>query len=196
MASSAVPIRVHHGTSYDHVVKPVTSVYHSVPPAVVHHTTVVEEEPPEPYDPNPEYHYSYGVNDPETGDQKHAEESLHNGVVTGSYSLTEPDGSIRTVTYTADKVNGFNAVVEKSSASLHPSPAVVKYTTRPLKLVDARPQVIPAKYIAPATAAYVSAPIVAAAAAPLAVAPAIYHHSAAAALYHPSYLDEYHSYVH
>lgn len=28
----------------------------------------------------------------------------------GQYSLVEPDGSIRTVDYTADPVNGFNAV--------------------------------------------------------------------------------------
>lgn len=32
----------------------------------------------------------------------------------GSYSLVEPDGSLRTVIYTADPVNGFNAVVEKT----------------------------------------------------------------------------------
>lgn len=32
----------------------------------------------------------------------------------GSYSLVEPDGSIRTVIYTADPVNGFNAIVEKT----------------------------------------------------------------------------------
>lgn len=43
------------------------------------------------------------------------QERLENGVVTGSYSLTEPDGSIRTVTYTADDINGFNAVVERTN---------------------------------------------------------------------------------
>lgn len=32
----------------------------------------------------------------------------------GQYSLVEPDGSIRTVDYTADKHNGFNAVVHKT----------------------------------------------------------------------------------
>lgn len=34
---------------------------------------------------------------------------------TGQYSLVEPDGSIRTVDYTADKLNGFNAVVHKTA---------------------------------------------------------------------------------
>lgn len=77
----------------------------------------------EPIDPNPQYSYSYGVSDPHTGDQKSAEETLVNGVVHGSYSLVEPDGSIRKVTYTADKIHGFNAVVEKSGVAHHPTVA-------------------------------------------------------------------------
>lgn len=44
----------------------------------------------------------------------------------GSYSLVEPDGSIRTVFYTADPLNGFNAVVEKTPlvhrAAVAPAP--------------------------------------------------------------------------
>ncbi|CAG9784928.1 unnamed protein product [Diatraea saccharalis] len=31
------------------------------------------------------------------------------------YTVVEPDGSIRTVDYTADKHNGFNAVVHKTA---------------------------------------------------------------------------------
>lgn len=34
-------------------------------------------------------------------------------MVQGSYSLIEPDGSRRVVSYAADPVNGFNAVVQK-----------------------------------------------------------------------------------
>lgn len=71
----------------------------------------------EPYDPNPQYSFSYGVTDHKTGDSKQQEETLVNGVVHGSYSLAEPDGTIRKVTYTADKVNGFNAVVEKKGVA-------------------------------------------------------------------------------
>lgn len=48
---------------------------------------------------------------------KSAEERLVNGVVRGSYSLTEADGTIRTVRYTADDANGFNAVVERTPAN-------------------------------------------------------------------------------
>ncbi|VVC32484.1 Insect cuticle protein,Chitin-binding type R&R consensus [Cinara cedri] len=63
------------------------------------------------------YTYNYGVHDPATGDIKHqSEERTGDGVVRGQYSLVEPDGSVRTVDYTADPVNGFNAVVSKSEA--------------------------------------------------------------------------------
>ncbi|XP_068149942.1 cuticle protein 7 [Drosophila tropicalis] len=72
---------------------------------------------PEPYDPNPQYSFSYGVTDQHTGDSKQQEETLVNGVVQGSYSLAEPDGTIRKVTYTADKINGFNAIVEKKGTA-------------------------------------------------------------------------------
>ena len=34
--------------------------------------------------------------------------------VKGQYTLVEPDGSVRTVDYTSDEKNGFNAVVKKS----------------------------------------------------------------------------------
>ncbi|CAH0398018.1 unnamed protein product [Chilo suppressalis] len=75
----------------------------------------------EPVDPNPAYSFSYGVSDPHTGDQKDAAETLQNGVVQGSYSLVEPDGHLRRVTYTADNVNGFNAVVERTGGA-HATP--------------------------------------------------------------------------
>lgn len=44
----------------------------------------------------------------------------------GQYSLVEPDGSIRTVDYTADPINGFNAVVSKSGPTVHASALVAK----------------------------------------------------------------------
>lgn len=36
----------------------------------------------------------------------------------------EPDGSVRTVDYVADPVNGFNAVVSKSAPTIHEVPNV------------------------------------------------------------------------
>lgn len=57
------------------------------------------------------YDYGYTVNDGSTGDQKTHRESRYDNVVHGSYSLIQPDGSKRTVVYTADDLHGFNAVV-------------------------------------------------------------------------------------
>ncbi|KAK9499721.1 hypothetical protein O3M35_002715 [Rhynocoris fuscipes] len=65
------------------------------------------------YDPNPQYTYSYQVEDAVTGDSKAQSETRQGDVVQGSYSLIEPDGSRRTVDYTADPVSGFNAVVRR-----------------------------------------------------------------------------------
>ncbi|XP_068086151.1 cuticle protein 21-like [Anabrus simplex] len=68
------------------------------------------------YDPNPSYSYAYDVQDALTGDSKGQQESRQGDVVQGSYSLVEPDGTTRTVEYTADPVNGFNAVVHRAPA--------------------------------------------------------------------------------
>ncbi|XP_046744524.1 cuticle protein 19-like [Diprion similis] len=76
----------------------------------------------------PKYAYSYGVNDPHTGDVKSQEEVRDGDVVKGSYRLNEPDGTVRIVEYTADDHNGFNAVVKKLGHAVHPAPIpVVKY---------------------------------------------------------------------
>lgn len=40
----------------------------------------------------------------------------------GSYSVVEPDGSVRVVDYAADDINGFNAVVKKIGPSVHAAP--------------------------------------------------------------------------
>ncbi|XP_049801292.1 cuticle protein 21-like [Schistocerca nitens] len=77
------------------------------------------------YDPHPQYSYAYSVSDAVTGDSKNQQESRDGDVVQGSYSLVEPDGSVRVVDYTADPVNGFNAVVHKE-AGAHPAPVVAK----------------------------------------------------------------------
>jgi Insect cuticle protein len=68
------------------------------------------------YDANPHYSYTYSVNDASTGDSKSQSESRQGDVVTGQYSLLEADGTRRVVDYTADPVNGFNAVVRKEGA--------------------------------------------------------------------------------
>ncbi|XP_057666528.1 larval cuticle protein A2B-like, partial [Diorhabda carinulata] len=72
------------------------------------------------YYSHPKYQFQYGVQDPHTGDHKTQHEVRDGDVVKGSYSVADPDGTLRTVHYTADDHNGFNAVVEKSGHAVHP----------------------------------------------------------------------------
>lgn len=87
------------------------------------------------YDPNPQYSFAYDVQDHLTGDSKSQHETRQGDVVHGSYSLVDADGKCskwnwtfwkihqfncsvqlghkRTVEYTADDHNGFNAVVHR-----------------------------------------------------------------------------------
>jgi hypothetical protein len=103
---------------------------------------------------SPRYAFNYGVNDQHTGDVKHQSEQREGDVVKGQYSLVEPDGSIRTVDYTADPVNGFNAVVSKSGPGVHASPVVKPIAVPVVKPVVAQIAVAPATHIG-----YAPAPI-------------------------------------
>ena len=131
--------------------------------------TVVSEE----YDPNPQYSYGYDIQDSLTGDVKSQQESRDGDVVKGQYSLVEPDGTKRIVDYTADPVNGFNAVVSKEGAAITKVAAPVAYAAPVAKLAT------PLTYAAPV--AKIAAPVAYAApvakfAAPLSyAAPAYYH---------------------
>ncbi|XP_055531763.1 cuticle protein 8-like [Wyeomyia smithii] len=155
------------------------------------------------YYAHPQYSFNYGVHDGLTGDVKSQVESRDGDVVKGQYSLVEPDGSVRTVDYTADDHNGFNAVVTKSGPSVHApvavahaAPAVVAHAA-PAVVAHAAPVV--KTYAAPAVVAhaapvvktyaapaYAHAPSVYAAAAPAVYAshaPAVYGHAYAPAAY-------------
>ncbi|KAJ8941533.1 hypothetical protein NQ318_010301 [Aromia moschata] len=121
--------------------------------------TVVTDE----YDPHPQYSYAYDINDALTGDSKSQHETRDGDVVQGSYSLTDADGLRRTVDYTADPVNGFNAVVRRE-------PLVQKVVAK---------VAAPVAYAAPV--AKIAAPLayatpVAKLHAPVAYASPIYHH--------------------
>lgn len=119
----------------------------------------------------PKYAFNYGVKDPHTGDVKSQHEERDGDVVRGSYSLVEPDGSTRTVQYSADDHTGFNAVVHKSGHAVHPVATPV---------VHAAPAVHAAPIVHAAPVAHYAAPI-AHYAAPAA------HYSAAPALTIQSY---------
>jgi hypothetical protein len=79
----------------------------------------LEEDHVVDYYAPPKYTFKYGVNDYHTGDIKSQQESRDGDVVKGQYSVVEPDGSVRTVEYTADKHSGFNAVVHKTVPTQH-----------------------------------------------------------------------------
>lgn len=89
------------------------------PPIVKSASAVVATEPKAlgkdvRYVAYPKYSFNYGVIDGYTGDLKSAWEERDGDTVKGEYSVVEADGTIRTVSYTADDRNGFNAVVTRS----------------------------------------------------------------------------------
>lgn len=143
-------------------------VVHAPPAPLVHAASVAYAAPVtkvaavapvvktvEAYDPHPQYSFAYDVQDGLTGDSKTQQETRDGDVVQGSYSVVDPDGIKRTVQYTADPHNGFNAVVHRE----------------PLALKIAK--VAPVAYAAPV--AKVAAPSIYAAA-PVVQSAALYHH--------------------
>jgi hypothetical protein len=94
------------------------------------HAPIAKVIHPEPV-AYPKYSFNYGIKDPHTGDVKSQHEERDGDVVKGQYSLVEPDGSVRTVDYTADDHNGFNAVVHKTAAVHHHAPIVHKVIAAP-----------------------------------------------------------------
>jgi len=118
VVTHAVPsLTTLHSSPVLHAVRGVPAVtgFHSAPafhavqvaPAVTAIRTVEGDS----YDAHPQYNFGYSITDSVTGDSKTREESRDGDVVTGSYSVADPDGRIRTVTYTADDVHGFQATV-------------------------------------------------------------------------------------
>ncbi|EDV93730.1 larval cuticle protein A2B [Drosophila grimshawi] len=146
---------------------PAAPVYHAAPapvyhaaPAVAHYAAPaavaqhVITKAAEEYDPHPQYKFAYDVQDSLSGDSKSQVEERDGDVVRGEYSLIDADGYKRTVQYTADSINGFNAVVNRE----------------PLNIV---------KTVAAAPVAHYAAPAVVKTVAPVAhyAAPAaVYHH--------------------
>ncbi|XP_074037379.1 uncharacterized protein [Leptinotarsa decemlineata] len=126
-------------------------------------TVIAEPSAPANYD------FGYGVNDPHTGDSKSQHESRRGDVVHGSYSLIESDGTKRTVDYSADAHNGFNAVVHKEPAAV----AIKAVAPVVAKVAD------PIAYAAPVAHAYAAPSLVHGSVAHGYAAPAIAHGYAA-----------------
>ncbi|XP_026272363.2 larval cuticle protein A3A-like [Frankliniella occidentalis] len=97
---------------------------------------------PEPFDPNPQYSYSYSIQDAVTGDSKSQSETRNGDVVQGQYSVVDADGTRRIVDYTADAIHGFNAVVRREG-----TPSLVHATTP--AVVRAAPAVVARAVVPP-----------------------------------------------
>lgn len=70
----------------------------------------------------PDYAFTFGVQDPESGIAQARQESREGDTVQGEYKVMEPDGTLRTVTYVADPIHGFQARVKYGPSGLPPPP--------------------------------------------------------------------------
>ncbi|XP_047511335.1 larval cuticle protein A2B-like [Pieris napi] len=123
------------------------------------------------YDPHPQYSFAYDVQDGHSGDSKSQHETRDGDVVQGSYSVVDPDGHKRTVDYTADPHNGFNAVVRREPLAVQAVAKVaapIQYHASPVQY-----HASPVQYHA-APVAYAAAPVVHSA--PVAYSAPLYHH--------------------
>ncbi|XP_039304800.1 uncharacterized protein LOC105194937 [Solenopsis invicta] len=66
----------------------------------------------------PKYEFSYGVEDHHTGDFHGQKESSDGHSVSGEYTVKDPGGSVRVVSYHADK-EGFHAMVHTTGKNDH-----------------------------------------------------------------------------
>lgn len=116
--------------------------YIAQPQLAVAQPVLAKQVSVEDYDANPQYSFSYDVQDSLTGDSKSQQETRNGDVVQGQYSLIDADGFQRIVSYTADSVNGFNAVVQREP--LVAKTVVKGVVAQPalLKTVVAQPQII------------------------------------------------------
>ncbi|XP_022218017.2 larval cuticle protein A2B [Drosophila obscura] len=174
-AGYAVPQVYHAG--------PAVATYAHAAPVAVAQKVVVKAA--EEYDPHPQYRFSYGVDDKLTGDNKGQVEERDGDVVRGEYSLIDADGYKRTVSYTADPINGFNAVVnrvplEHVKTVVKTVAAPVAHYAAPAVAHYAAPAVV--KTVAPAYHTY-AAPAVVKTVAPVAHYAAPSHYAAPAATY-------------
>ncbi|KAI8429064.1 hypothetical protein MSG28_007632 [Choristoneura fumiferana] len=125
--AAPAPIAYHAAPAVAHYAAP--AVAHYSAPAVTHYAAPIANDAVAHEEiAHPKYEYSYSVADGHSGDNKSQQESRDGDVVKGSYSFHEADGSIRTVEYTADDHNGFNAVVHNSAPThvVKAAPVVVK----------------------------------------------------------------------
>ncbi|XP_069669384.1 uncharacterized protein [Periplaneta americana] len=177
---------------YDAHYAPAVAIAHA--PVAVAHAPVAVAHEVDHYAPA-HYEFNYGVKDLHTHDIKEQSEKRVGDKVEGHYSLVEPDGTTRTVHYTADHHNGFNAVVTKSGHAVHPAP-VHKVVAAPVHKVVAAAPVVSYAHAAPVVSYSHAAPLSYAHAAPLSyahAAPLSYGHAARLSYAHAAPLSYAHA---
>ncbi|KAJ9591092.1 hypothetical protein L9F63_002373, partial [Diploptera punctata] len=117
-------VSAQYGYSYSSFTGPVSGEIHEVQVPAGHynpHHAASQQHasynPKVDYVAKPDYTFAYGVEDPLTGNSQNHKETRDGDVVKGQYSVLDPDGSTRTVTYTSDPQNGFQATVHQSAPS-------------------------------------------------------------------------------
>ncbi|KAF5299004.1 hypothetical protein FQA39_LY11636 [Lamprigera yunnana] len=73
---------------------------------------------PEDYDPNPSYQFGFDVKDDYYTNYQNRKEQREGNKISGSYSVVDADGFLRTVTYTADPKEGFKAEVNRQPTNI------------------------------------------------------------------------------
>nr|XP_034836062.1 larval cuticle protein A2B-like [Maniola hyperantus] len=129
--ASAPVAKVAYSAPVTYAAAPVARVAYSAPVSYAAPVTKYAVAPVakvEEYDAHPQYSFAYDVQDGLTGDSKSQHETRDGDVVQGSYSVVDPDGTKRTVDYTADPHNGFNAVVRKEALGVKAVAAPVAYS--------------------------------------------------------------------
>ncbi|XP_050681047.1 larval cuticle protein A2B-like isoform X2 [Leptidea sinapis] len=158
-AGVIAPVTYSHAAPLAYAAAPAAHLVHSAPVAYAAPVAKAVEE----YDAHPQYSFAYDVQDGLTGDSKSQHESRDGDVVQGSYSVVDPDGTKRTVDYTADPHNGFNAVVHREALGVKavaPVAKIAPLTYAAAPVVHSAPIVHGANYIQHAAPVSYSTPYI------------------------------------
>lgn len=78
----------------------------------------LDQEQQEEYEPPQPYQFGFDIKDDEYTNYQNRKEQREGDKISGSYSVVDSDGYIRTVTYTADPVGGFKADVVREPTDI------------------------------------------------------------------------------
>ncbi|XP_065558367.1 cuticle protein 2-like [Artemia franciscana] len=100
-------------------------------------TAAIMEQLPVAQPPPRDYQFNYNINDEMSGSLHQRVEEQKNGVITGSFAYTAPDGKLMTVKYVADE-KGYRPEISEAQAPIMKTNTASTYT---MNLPDAPEQV-------------------------------------------------------